>query len=389
MTDSRDLTARAADAAERFQAPVVRQSETLLAQVLAAAKDPNVDAVKMETLARLVNSQQDREREQEYNRDKNAAIMAMPVITKDGKIVIRKTGEAERLQGRFARWEDIDRVIRPILRRFNLALSFDIAERQGGGLTVTPILSHANGHTERGGAFPVPAEDSGAKNKAQAMGSSAAYGKRYAGCGMLNIVTEGVDDDGRGGVKDVTLPFEREQLVLEEAGQAFDNGTYIAWFSQQSPKDRAWLIQSGKHVEFGGQPLLTGRADAPGSQRREEERPPAPSASPAREPDQPPPPPPPTPPAEEPPAANVTGGSGQTKRTPEQMVADFEKRLDEVKESRGIIDLQAEPKILQWMGSLEERYPDLHRRVVDYAAAKYAELSAAEKDKARSTEKLI
>src|SRR5689334_168057 len=102
-----------------------RQSNSFLTAILAATNDPNVDAVKMETLANLAVKLQDREREMEFNRAKNAAIMDMPVITKDGVIVIpanREKGTPERQQGRFARFEDIYRVVRPILQRNNLAL---------------------------------------------------------------------------------------------------------------------------------------------------------------------------------------------------------------------------------------------------------------------------
>lgn len=248
MSDSRELAVQP------------RASENLLAQVIAAAKDPAVDATKMKTLAELVNSQQDREREIEFNISKNAAISEMPVITKTGRIVItdKKTG-AQREQGRFARFEDIYRVVRPILEHHSLAIAFEMNERPGGGITVTPILSHANGHTERGGAFPLPAETSGSKNAAQAMGSAASYGKRYAMCGMLNIVTEGVDDDGhmgRGRAGSVTaLPFEREQQVRREAEAALAAGTYDEWFRAQSPKDRGWLVDQDFHKQVGGPAL--------------------------------------------------------------------------------------------------------------------------------------
>lgn len=363
MSDSRDLAH-----VEPAAAPV-RQSDNLLAQVIAAAKDPTVDAAKMETLARLVNSQQDREREIEFNRSKNAAIMEMPVITKEGRIIIpanRDKGTPERQQGRFARWEDIDRVIRPILARYNLALSFDTAERQGGGLTVTPILSHTNGYTERGGAFPVPPETSGSKNAAQAMGSSLSYGKRYAGCAMLNIVTEGVDDDanmGRG--TSVTLPFEREQLVRQEAEEAFNAGRYLAYFTEQSPKDRAWLVSSGLHEQYGGQPMIEQRRLEPGPEPKLQN----------------------TNQTEGEIRAEQLAGDARVaanKRTPVQMVEDFEKRLDGVETSKGIIDLQAEPKIAQWLSNLEDRFPELWRRVTDYAAKRYSTLVAGERERARS-----
>lgn len=257
MSDSRDL------AHVENGPPPVRQSDSLLQQVIAAAKDPSVDAAKMEALVKLVNSQQDRDREIEFNQSKNAAIKEMPVITKDGRIVITKDG-ASREQGRFARFEDIDRVVRPILQRHNLAIAFDVEERQGGGIVVRPILTHTNGFTERGGGMPLPADQSGGKNAVQAVGSALQYGKRYTMCAMLNIQTEGADNDGngaRGAI--VSLPFEREQVVLADAQQAHEQGRYLEWFTQQPPKDRGWLVSSGKHEAFGGQPMLpAGRSPA-------------------------------------------------------------------------------------------------------------------------------
>lgn len=366
MSDSRDLAHREPDAMP------VRQSDNLLAQVIAAAKDPNVDATKMETLARLVNSQQDREREIEFNRDLNAAIMEMPVITRSGEIIIPANatkGTPERKQGKFARFEDIDRVCRPILARHNLAIRFDVGSAEGDpAVTVRPILSHANGFTEKGEAMRVPADTSGSKNAAQAVGSSTQYGKRYTYCAMLNITTEGVDDDanqGRG--LKVSLPFEREQVVIADAEKAHAAGRYLEWFALQPPKDRAWLVNSGKHVEFGGQPQIAFKA--PETART------APPPSPP-----PPTPPPPPPPPSGAPAA-TTGGQ---KRTPQEMVADFKKRLEAVTTTKEVVDLQAEPKVAQWIANLEERHPSLHQTVVDAAAQRYADLSAKEREETRN-----
>jgi hypothetical protein len=257
MTDTRELAHREPSVG----AVQPSESSQLLQMVIAAAKDPSIDAAKMEQMVGLTTSLQDRERLSQFNRDKNAAIMAMPVITKDGLIVIRDkdTGAVKRSQGRYAKWEDIDRVIRPILQRFNLALSFDVAERQTGGVLVTPILTHANGHTERGSAMPVPADISGSKNAAQAIGSATSYGKRYTGGAMLNLITEGLDDDGFGGqVPVASLTFERQEGLLAGARKAHEEGSYQEWFnSQTSAKERAWLVGSGHHAEFGGKALPT------------------------------------------------------------------------------------------------------------------------------------
>lgn len=327
-----------------------RQSTSLITAILAAAKDPGVDADKVKTMADLAVSLQDRELASEFSRAKAAAISEMPVVTKSGVIVIRdrETGR-ERQQGKFAKFEDIYRVVRPILERNNLALSFDIAERQGGGITVTPILTHANGYTERGGGMPLPADQSGGKNAVQAVGSASQYGKRYTMCAMLMIVTEGVDDDGNlGRTTAVSLPFEREQLVDREAREAAAAGRYLDWYFTQSPKDRGWLVASGLHAELGGGAAL-----------------PEPKPEKLVVEDRPEPEPEPT-------------GRGP-KRTPLQMVEDFEARLKECKTSREVADLQGDEKVRKFLDGLQGKDRDLFERASQALATRYSTLVAAER----------
>jgi hypothetical protein len=226
------------------------ESANLLAQIVAAAANPEVDAGKMQAMAGLAMQLQDREHEQQFNRDFNAAVMAMPIITKTGRILIPgKNGEADRVQGSYARFEDLNRIVKPILRENNLSITFEIGgDRER--ITVAPILTHRNGTTRKWPALPLPLETSGSKNNVQGVGSSVSYGKRYAMCAALNISVEAEDDDASGGK--VTMPEERANLVIEEATAAYDDGRYQEWFRAQSPKDRAYLITSGKHAEFGG-----------------------------------------------------------------------------------------------------------------------------------------
>lgn len=327
-----------------------QQSGSFLAAILDAATNPDIDAEKMKTMAELAVKLQDREREIEFNRAKNAAIMAMPVITKDGRIVIKdKDTGRERQQGRFARFEDIDRVVRPILETHQLALSFDIAERQGGGITVRPILTHTNGFTERGEAMPLPADQSGGKNAVQAVGSAAAYGKRYTMCAMLNIVTEAEDDDGSGGQL-VGLPNESEQLVLTEATAAHEAGRYVAWFGEQGPRVRAWLIASGKHEGFGGQTALPSRRPVPPANERRD--------PPREEPRQP---------------SATTGGSKPTREQRAREWVDWFK--DEVRgcgSARAIEGLRTEHA--GTLDTLRQAFPALYREADTAAEDKLASL---------------
>jgi hypothetical protein len=247
--EGKALAAPQSESAQRFAMTLQLIREAMF--------DPGVDAQKAKVMADLMNGQEDRLLLTEFNSSLNSAIMDMPVITKAGIITIPAKGDApERTQGRFARFEDIDRVVRPILERHNLSIRFDIDDSQNGKVLVRPIIGHRNGQTWTGSAMGAPLDTSGAKNNVQGAGSTVSYLKRYTMCAALNIITEGTDDDGSLGKFAIGMTHEREVTVLEQAEEAAAAGTYAAFFNAQSPKDRGWLISSNNHSRLGGAPAL-------------------------------------------------------------------------------------------------------------------------------------
>jgi ERF superfamily len=235
------------------------QSANLFAVIAQAGADPNVDAGKMKAMADLAIQLQTHEQIQQFNRDFIAACAEMPVITKSGRILIPgKNGAPDRVQGTFAKFEDLNRVVKPILIGHNLSITFELADSANNRPACRPILWHRNGHVSRGELLSAPLENSGSKNDTQGVGSTTSYLKRYTMCAALNIVVESEDDDGSGGK--VTMPEERGNLITEEAQAAFDDGNYQDWYKRQSPKDRGWLVTSGLHARYGGAPALSGPA---------------------------------------------------------------------------------------------------------------------------------
>ena len=237
------------------------QSSNMLAQIIEASRNPEVNAEKMEAMANLAIRLQDRELQQEFNRDLNAAILEMPVITKTGQIKIPgKNGAPDRVQGTFARFEDLNRVVKPILARHNLTITFKLRSDDLKP-ECAPVLRHTNGHVDQGEFLAAPVDSSGSKNNTQGVGSTTSYLKRYTMCAALNVITEGEDNDGSGGM--VVLPNERQNVVIEEAEAASKAGNYQEWYSKQSPKDRAFLVQTGKHSELGGAALPSPKGEIP------------------------------------------------------------------------------------------------------------------------------
>lgn len=213
--------------------------ERMFAGLVELAKDPAVDAGKMTSLVELQMKMMDYSKQEEFNKSKIAALQEMPSITKRGEILNKGVR-----QSRFSKFEDINRVVKPILQKHNLAISFNV-NHNGGAVTVQPILSHTNGFVEKGGEMSLPLDTGGAKNSTQGAGSSASYGKRYTIVAMLNLIEDGKDDDGAGG-------GDRPFTELEEAAsQAASCGTvaFSRWYKEDISREERFALSTSPHME--------------------------------------------------------------------------------------------------------------------------------------------
>lgn len=197
--------------------------ERVLQAVIAAASDPAVDVGKMRELLGLQKELMAMQAEQQFNEAFARLSRKLPRIKKDGHVEYKnkQTGQMEKSFS-FATWDTIDRHIRPLLEEEGFTLSFDSAPRQGegGGIIVTGTLLHIAGH-KRTASIPLALDSSGGKNNIQGMGSTFSYGKRYTATALLNIVTEGEDDDGvRGGQKFITdADADELRRMTKQAGR--------------------------------------------------------------------------------------------------------------------------------------------------------------------------
>lgn len=178
-------------------AVVTSYSDSILAIIAQAARDPNVDIDKMERLLAMQERVQARDSKIAFTTAFADMQPELPIIDRKGRITITDKNDREKViqSTAFAKWEDINEAIVPILHRHRFALSFKPGMAPDGRVTVTAILRHVGGHEDEA-TFTLPHDSSGSKNAVQAIGSSNSYGKRYAACDVLNITTRGQDDDG-------------------------------------------------------------------------------------------------------------------------------------------------------------------------------------------------
>ena len=209
MTDTQIATAE-------DSAPPVPAATSIIAVIERAALNPDVDIEKMERLLAM----QERIIERQAKADFDAALAEMqpnlPVITEKGEIK-NKQGN---VQSTYAKWEDINEAIRPVLHKHGFSLNFRIENLPNDKIVVYAVLSHG-GHSEKTPSPAMGADTSGSKNAIQAQKSTVSYGKRITAEAILNLTRRGDDDDGAAGGAGPTVSpeqFTKLRDMLEDLG---------------------------------------------------------------------------------------------------------------------------------------------------------------------------
>ena len=187
-----------------------------LERLMAMHKDLRADSARVAYLAALSEMQDE-----------------LPIIKERGSIKIG--GNNSPGQG-YALWEDINREIKPVLKKHGFALSFRTGQ-EDGKIVVTGILSHRAGHSEET-TMHLPLDSSGSKNAVQAVGSSTSYGKRYTAGALLNFTSTGEDDDGNaaggnGAISEEQLATLDE--LIERSGA--DVEAFVKYMGVEAKKD--------------------------------------------------------------------------------------------------------------------------------------------------------
>lgn len=156
--------------------------------------DPNVSSDKLETLLKLQAQALEFRAREDFHIAYAQLSAELPQVEREGRVELIK--DNRRLGGyRYARWEDMDRAIRPLLSKHGFAFSFGSFFGPDQRLMVRGKLLHSGGHFEEA-EFPVMSDKGPGRNELQAMGSGVSYAKRYVAEMLLNIVRKGQDDDG-------------------------------------------------------------------------------------------------------------------------------------------------------------------------------------------------
>lgn len=188
------------------------EAQNILSLIGDAARDKSVDVAKMEGLYRLYREETNWQAQRAFNEALARVQEDMPRIEKKGKIIIKNV-----VQSTYAKYEDIDKHLRPLLQREGFSLRFDSKVLDGGRMLVSATLSHKAGHSVVS-EIPLSLDGSGNKNNTQAAGSTYSYGQRYLARMIFNIVDDTEDDSGGATLKIDDEQAEEIKTSLRETG---------------------------------------------------------------------------------------------------------------------------------------------------------------------------
>jgi len=179
--------------------PVVdSNNDPMLSMIERVCSDPNFDINKMQAIVDMRNNDITRKAKIKFSQDFAKMQEKMPRIV--------SLHNNTQTKSKYAKIEDINKQVQPILQEFGFGVSFRVLSQDKEGVSVKAILMHESGYEESTDLY-MPFDNKGAqgtvnKTMIHATGSTVTYAKRYAMCMLLNIST-GDDTDGNTSVSNL------------------------------------------------------------------------------------------------------------------------------------------------------------------------------------------
>lgn len=139
---------------------------------------------------------------------------AAMVDFQNNKPVVIKTERAH--NSKYAPLAKIQQAVDPVLSQYGISYRWEQSQDENGGITITCIISHVNGHEERT-SLTAPKDSSGSKNAIQSLGSTVSYLKRYTLEGAIGLATDKDDDGGNPKPKDELTPKHKSWKAAKES----------------------------------------------------------------------------------------------------------------------------------------------------------------------------
>lgn len=225
-----------------------------LALLIEAARDPTFDAAKMETAVKLIERREEAARQRAFYAALALAKGEFGPILKKRQVDYEHKDKTGRTSYKYEELADIGAVVDPVLAKHGLSYRHR-AIQNGDKITVTCILSHADGYSEENSLEGFK-DASGQKNPNQAIASTITYLQRYSLKEALGIGA-GRDDDAGGFDDPMITPDDVvyiEQLIIETGSDLEKllktvGAESVVDMRASQFKQAAWLLETVKRRE--------------------------------------------------------------------------------------------------------------------------------------------
>lgn len=186
-----------------------KSPEQLIVLAIEKGADPT-------TLERLLDLQE----RWEAGNARKAYVLAMTAFKQEAPAVLKKLDRVDfqttrgRTAYRYANLGSIMQEVTALLGKNELSVSWETHQDDRDNIVVTCHITHSAGHRESV-TLRAPADESGNKNRIQAVGSTVTYLQRYTFLSAIGMATLESDDDGHGG------SASDGQVTTLRAGQYF------------------------------------------------------------------------------------------------------------------------------------------------------------------------
>lgn len=184
------------------------EGAALISMIERAARDPQVDIVKMERLFEMAERVKNREAETAFNAAMSAAQIEL--------VPVARNKRNKQTNSNYADLAAIAEAAMPIIHKHGFGvITSEFESKKPDHLGVVCEVTHSAGHSKRY-EFNIPWDGAGLKGNANktpthAYASTLAYGERYAKCKVFGIATK--DDDGNAAGKAVSEFVSEEQIA--------------------------------------------------------------------------------------------------------------------------------------------------------------------------------
>ncbi|HEY5918589.1 MAG TPA: ERF family protein [Chryseolinea sp.] len=230
--------------------------------LIAQAIDKGTSIETMEKLMAMRKEMKAEWAKEQFDSALSAFQSDCPIIKKRKK-VMNKDGRSVRYT--YAPLDDIVEQVKPFLKVHGFSYTIDVPV-EDGFITSVVTLTHKDGHSKTS-SFRIPIDKDSYMNAQQQFASALTFGKRYAFCNALGVLTGDEDDDAQTAPQSAPAKKNGLELIKESLGRAtlaqaeefkqkiFDSKKYT-----DPEKEKIIALADERIAELNGEPT---QADLP------------------------------------------------------------------------------------------------------------------------------